>query len=184
MARYEASVLGPIRQGEIISGLPQVKLDLIGIEAGEYRINLEVHPFVIVTSQDCDLNWDYQAAHGEPSAPYGSQVPNILCCMAIEADKLRQNSQLNSSKWRRVIKDDEERYQIINEVRPEEDAVGSGLPQLGVDFKRYFTVPAEEMYFRLRSGEAVKRCKMVSPFLEYFIRRFNNYQSRIALPFS
>ena len=39
-----------------------------------------------------------------------------------------------------------------------------GIPELGVDFKRYFTIPTDEIYKRIEKGEVRRRCVLMSPY--------------------
>ncbi len=130
-------------------------------------------------SQDCDLDWDFRGRQegGSPT----KQMPNILFCEMIEADILRQASGMNSRIWERIKINKDERYQFFQRVLPAEDAVGVGLPELGTDFKRYFTLPTDEVYQQLRS-EGQRRCQLVSPYREHLSNRFYSFQARIALP--
>jgi hypothetical protein len=40
-----------------------------------------------------------------------------------------------------------------------------------MDFKRYFSLPTEEVYYRIDS-EAKRRCRLVSPYAEHLSTRF------------
>ena len=82
--------------------------------------------------------------------------------------------------WRRVRENKDERFHYLRLVRSEEDALSQGLPYLAVDFKRYFTIPTDEMYAQLQA-EARRRARLVSPYLEHFCSRFAYFQQRIAL---
>jgi hypothetical protein len=75
-----------------------------------------------------------------------------------------------------------ERYHFLQLVEPSCDAQGTGLVELGIDFKRYFTLPTEEVYKRVEIGSAKRRCVLESPYLEHFSTRFAYYLSRVALP--
>ena len=55
-------------------------------------------------------------------------------------------------------------------------AIGEGMPELGIDFKRYFTIPTDEVYFRIRA-EAQRRSRLRSPYLEHLSNRFYSFQS-------
>lgn len=180
--RYIPSSPGSIRQGEIFSNLPQSKLDLQSLDEDEYIVNLETHPFAIIISQDCDLIWDFNARQESPPPMAGRLLPNVLVCMAIEEASLRASHELKSNQWRRIRSNNDERYQVLEEVEQGEDATGVGFQALCTDFKLYFTVPTEELYARIETGEVIRRCRLASPYLEHFIGRFSNFQSRIALP--
>ena len=67
-------------------------------------------------------------------------------------------------------------------IAPADDSQNIGLPELGIDFKRHFTIPTDEMYKRLQIGEAKIRCMLMSPYLEHLSCRFAYFLSRIALP--
>jgi hypothetical protein len=62
------------------------------------------------------------------------------------------------------------------------DRLQEGLPELAIDFKRYFTVPTDEVYRRIELGEARRRCLLISPYLEHLSSRYAYFLSRIALP--
>lgn len=75
-----------------------------------------------------------------------------------------------------------ERYQVLEEVPAEKDLLGEGVPSLGLDFKRIFTVPTDEIYRRIELNHARRRFHLTSPYLEHLISRFTHYQGRVALP--
>lgn len=57
-----------------------------------------------------------------------------------------------------------------------------GLPELGIDFKKIFTIPTDEIYQRIALGQVKRRAVLVSPYLEHLSSRFAYFLSRIALP--
>lgn len=178
---YESSPLGsPLRQGEILSNLLQVRLDPTTIHSEEPVRIIVAHPFAIVVSQDCDLDWDFRARQGQ--AKEHRKMPNILFCEVTEATTLRGREGINSRIWKRISRNKEERYHFLQKVLPDQDTLGQGLPELAMDFKRYFTIPADELYIRLQHSEAKRRCRLLSPYLEHFTTRFFYFQYRVALP--
>ncbi len=179
---YTASTSGALRQGEIVTGLMQLRVEVASIATSDESAVIQpiVHPFAIVLSQDCDLDWDYKAR--QQQAAQEKLLPNVLFCQVITAAELRAPPQaMNSAAWGRVKINKDERYQFLQKVQPTEDAIGDGLPELGIDFKRYFTMPTDEVYFRL-GKDCQRRCRLVSPFLEHLSSRFSYYQCRVALP--
>ena len=58
-------ITAALRQGEILSNLVQIRIDLDSINTSHIDENLNysgtpiVHPFAIVVSQDCDVNQDF-----------------------------------------------------------------------------------------------------------------------------
>ena len=185
---YTASSDGPLRQGEIITGLTQVRLKLSpdgGAPTTDREIVEQLHPFVLVVSQDCELDWDFKARNRTKidgkEVEQHRRIPNILFCEVVTAEQLRGSNAVNSTIWSQIKINRNERYHFLEEVPPASDRQASGLPELGVDFKRFFTIPTDEVYARV-AGEAARRCRLISPYLEHFSGRFFFFQSRVALP--
>ncbi len=87
---------------------------------------------------------------------------------------------MNSTIWDRVKKNKDERYHFLEKVPAECDLRGEGIPELTVDFKRYFTLPVEEVYYQLTSG--CRRCVLCPQYLEHLSSRFSYFIGRVALP--
>ena len=62
------------------------------------------------------------------------------------------------------------------------DGLQQGLPELTIDFKRYFTIPTDEVYKRIEISETKRRCVLVGPYLEQLSSRFAYFIGRVALP--
>jgi len=195
---------GALRQGEILTSIIQLlpsvmefeslgllettRQDTVALKATPY-----IHPYVIVVSQDCDLDWDFKARQPNPDKDPKAKnklVPNVLFCMATEAKELRDRDKdlphgtskdINATTWNRIQSNSDIRYHFLEKIPKSYDLLGQGLPELAVDFKRYFTVPTDEVYRQL-GGVAKRRCKLISPYLEHFALRFYYFQYRVALP--
>lgn len=182
-----SSARGPLRQGEIISNLIQVKLrpDSIGSTDG-YR-GLEIlHPLAIIVTQDCDLEQDFKARFGGKAGEH-RLLPNILFCEVHTAQDMvfgeRNRELLKSSTVRQNFANNkDERYHFLQKISSREDRLKEGLPELAIEFKRYFTIPTDEVYYRIKIQSARRRCRLKSPYLEHFSVRFHYYHYRIALP--
>jgi hypothetical protein len=177
---YACSGSAELRQGEILSILTQTELEIgsVGADQG-VRITKKVHPLAIILSQDCDLDLDFKARNGQVNDD--KLLPNILFCEVITAAELKQSGGMNSPIWGRVEKNKDERYQFLQKVEPADDAVGQGVDEMGIDFKRYFTIPTAEVYEQLKITTR-RRCRLNSPYLEHLSQRFAQYLCRIALP--
>lgn len=179
---YAKSAIGAdcfLAQGEIVSNLVQIEIDLPSLDLGKVGGNPVTHPLAIVLTQGCDLEQDYHAS--QDGGNVNNKIPAVLFCDAIEASVLSARVH-NERIWSQIKSNSHERYHFFQAVEQGFDACGQGLPEMGVDFKRYFTVPTTEVYYRIRRGEALRRCCLESPYLEHFCRRFANFLSRIALP--
>jgi hypothetical protein len=179
----------PIRQGEILTGLTQIKLDPISFNSDKSKIVSVEHPFAIVVSQDCDLDWDGRARLGQGSSQ--KLIPSILFCEIVTAKELLDSileldnapNDKKSRTWSRAKINKDERYHFFEAISADDDLIKEGLPELGADFKRYFSIPTDEVYLRIESDLNLKRrCTLRSPYLEHFALRFFAFQSRIALP--
>ena len=176
---------GRVWQAEILENVIQIKPSIESIENNEEGV-LEVfpvpHELVIVMSQDCDLEQD----HDRRQAAEPGTLPNILFCDVYHAETLRAKvqaqHQLNRQDWRRrIAQNQNERFHYLQRVEPNQDLRGHGLPALAIDFKIYFTMPTDEVYARLEHG-ALRRCVLISPYVEHLAHRFFKFQSRVALP--
>jgi len=178
---------GALRQGEIITDFTQVivERDDSGSDTG---LSYRLHPYVIVLTQDCDLDLDYRARNETVQAD--KEIPGILFCEVMTAERMFRKVK-GSDLWKRIRGNNDPRYQFLTTVSQNLDAEGTGLPELAIDFKRYFTVPPDEVHHRLqretsypdgRVMRAIRRAVMESPYLEHLSTRFAQYFSRIALP--
>jgi len=180
---YDASEGSELRQSEIITGLIQLVTDLDSIKSGSKLIvNSIEHPYVIVVSEDCDLTQDFDARR-KNQLTSDKIMPSVLFCQVTTAKELRgpAGEGMNKDLWSKVKINKDERYQFLEKVPPASDALGEGLPELGIDFKRHFSLPTEEAYYRIAT-DAKRRCRLRSPYLEHFSTRFAYFLSRVALP--
>jgi len=176
-AAYTASESGALRQGELITGLA------VYVRKREGFVEVR-HPFAIVISQDCDLDWDYQKIRSDPpgdtTGTGTKEVPHVLFAEAVTAKDAKATVR-TSEFWKRVKQNKDERYQFLQSVTPEQDAEAEGLPELVLDFKRYFTIPTAVVYQQINKS-AKRRSRLVSPYLEHLCLRFSYFQIRVALP--
>lgn len=178
-AIYYCSEAGALRQGELITGLAQVRLGLATIGSDQLKGEREIHPYAIVLSQDCDLDQDWKVRQSGESRE-AQLLPSVLFAQVHEASLLRGRVGA-SDIWKRVRQNKDERYHFLQAIPSQEDAEGRGLSELGIDFKRYFTLSTDEVYKQVED-EAHRRCRLVSPYLEHLSTRFCYYQFRVALP--
>lgn len=185
---------GALRQGEILSNVIQLKLDMLNTNMAEPVFDSIIHPFVVIVSQDCDLDWDHRAriedADEQKNVNEQKKIPSILLCELALAEAsartiLQQDNAKNLNKsrtWSKIKINKDERYQFFELVDQNNDLLKQGLPELVADFKRYLTIPTDELYKRIERGEIQRRCRLNSPYLEHFCSRFYYFQSRVALP--
>lgn len=189
-----ASTDEALRQGEMITNLVAhiVSVETLASPSKGLRVDMRRHPFSIVMTQDCDLDWDYRARRKIEEAAFkdkderskleARQLPEILFCELHEASQLRVRKDMNSTIWSHIKVNKNERYHFFEAIPPEADQLNEGLPELAIDFKRYFTVSTDELNWQISSGGAQRRTRLVSPYLEHLSHRFSSFLSRVALP--
>lgn len=183
--RIQAS--DPLRQTEILTNVVQKRQSIRSL-GGKTPVLEEIrHPYAIVITQDCDLEQDFKARNAESAKESTTDksatdklLPNILLLEAISTIELLGKVSGKDIR-KRVRQNQDERYHVLQKIEPGEDAEGAGLPSLGVDFKRVFTVPTDELYAQLKSN-AKRHSWLATPYLEHLAKRFANFQCRIALP--
>jgi len=160
-----------LHQGEILAGLIQVRQTLVTIGTENAQIQETIFPFVIVLTQDCDLEQGFTGKLG-----------NVLLCEAVPTAELKSKVPPGKDIWKRVIQNKDERYQCFESVPAELDSAGQGIPSLGCDFKLFFTVPADEVYKRIELQQITRRTRLVTPYAEHLLYRFCHFQARVPLP--
>jgi len=181
---YLASPTGKpmcLRQGEILTNVVRIKLDLATLGTSKLDVVTFVHPYAMIVTQDCDLEQDFNVRFREPKVS-DKLLPSILFCELATAVELRGTTGITSDIWRRISQNKDERYHFLQAVEAGSDAQQSGLPELGIDFKRVFTLPTDELYLRIELGEAKRRSVLQSPYLEHLSERLAHFNSRVALP--
>ncbi|MEC4990316.1 MAG: hypothetical protein SAJ37_16415 [Oscillatoria sp. PMC 1068.18] len=178
-----------LRQGEIVTGVVQYKPKLDNTTAPD-SISIPfqkiVHPYSIIVSQDCDLDWDYDARHNTHEAQNKEHklLNSILLCEVDAARSIKndKNRGINRKEWNYIQTNRHERYHFFQKITPDFDLNEEGLPELTLDFKRIFGIGAENLYFQIENGIAKRRSVLNSPYLEHFSIRYHFFHQRVALP--
>lgn len=183
-AIYQASDKGSsLRQGEIVTGVVQYNpvIDEIPKELQELPFTPIIHPYAIVITQDCDLDWDYKA-RGTNNNP-AKLLNSIVLCEIGTAESIRSTDGMNRKEWELVIAHRHERFYFFEKIPPECEVEQEGLPELTADFKRVFGIDASTLYRQIELGMVKRRAILASPYLEHFSRRYHSFHGRVALPF-
>lgn len=176
-----------LRQGEILTNVTQYNVDLAALSSEQPDISLSVnpitHPYAIVVTQDCDLDWDYKArAEKEQSKPY-KFLNSVILCEISKAEEVRKSGDnMNRKEWELVSSQRHERYYFLEKIAVDDELQQIGLPELTVDFKKVFAIEAATLYYQINNGMALRRAILCSPYLEHFSRRYYSFHGRVALP--
>lgn len=178
-----AGLIRELRQTEIISSLTQYFRDPgASPDAPEEEIETLAirHRFAIVLSQDCDLLWDFEARQKDQQG----ELNGVLIFELEPALEYRTKRKIGRDLWKPITQNKSDRYHFLEAVPKELDLLGRGLPQLLVDFKRCFTLPAEEVYrqFSLGGNPAERRCHLETPYREHLQNRMAYFLQRVVLP--
>jgi len=134
---------------------------LVSLKSQTHELEEIQHPYAVVMSPDCDLEQDF--AERMDSSKKEEQpdklIPSVLLLEAITVNELRATTPAGKDIWKRIRQNKDERYHVLEAVPIKSDADGKGLPSLGIDFKRYFTVPTDELQVQCGTS-AKRRCQM------------------------
>jgi hypothetical protein len=183
---YWPSTNGPLRQGELITGLTHFFPEGYTAPDGSPDFSGFVYGYSVALSPDCDLARDYESrtAAGRSTRATDSAAPtNIFFCEVFPSEDLRTRNELRTEQWKRLKQNNDFRYQFLRSVLPEQDALRQGLPDLAIDFRSYFTIPSHDVYKQIEIKTDVnRRCVLTNPYLEHLTSRFAAFFARVALP--
>lgn len=159
-------------QGDIL------KLEEDGIEVWGIVYNA---PYLIILSQDCDLQQDFTAREVWKEDKY---IDHVLVAPAFLYKQLIQGThregmgmqQIGSStKQSDILKNNDKRYHTVQTKEGESNDIG----RLTIDFKLFFTIPRNLLYEKFFDKYY---CSLNELYREDLSLRFANFISRIGLP--
>lgn len=180
---YKSSNFPCLRQGEIINNLVELNPTMDSEEFLEVQQSSPmlkiIHPYAIVVSQDCDLDWDYKARNGEASKD--KLLTHVLFCKLFSHEEIRfERENMNAKIFSFVKSNQHERYHCL-ETAPVSESQES-LPELYADFKATFSLPVDFAYWLTSSRTAIRIGCLPSPYLEDFMHRLYSFLGRVAVP--
>jgi hypothetical protein len=137
-------------------------------------------PYIIVLTQDCDLESDHRNHTSTPSNQ-DKFLQSILVSPAYLAEQLKDGihlsdlsltmQKLNTGLWKPVKSNQNARYHFLPAN------TNFQIPELVVDFKHYYTIPKERLVNNTNYIGTLNEL-----FRENLSHRFAHYLSRIGLP--
>ena len=171
-----------IRQGEIIKDLFELQLDVSSQPSIDLNQPLKLeridHPYSIIVSQDCDLEWDYKARTGEASGH--KLLTHMLFCELFPRDDITDQSKRKSQAFGLIKDKQDQRYHYLEEAIV--NGTEESLPELIADFKTTFSLPVEFVYWLISTGQAIRKGALFSPYLEDVMHRLYSFLGRVATP--
>ncbi|KAA3639079.1 MAG: hypothetical protein DWP92_05175 [Armatimonadetes bacterium] len=191
---------GALRQGELLLGVIEPRA--IHLEVQQDDLNPRIrydsieHGFLIVISQDCDLQFDQKSRQSIESGKgvdkkarakivaerEGRNMHHILLLEAKPAGEVRRREDVNSKAWETIKINRNEQYHFLEGVPEEHDLRGEGMPELTVDFRRHLSLPRDLVYSQLSEQIIERRSRLDQPYREQLQNRFAAYLARVGLP--
>ena len=170
---------GELRQGEIISDLEYYIISDSTTEPGAKEVFSTVVPFAIVMTPDCDLHQDFNEAN-----PERKKLNGVLLFEVDLETTVKARSGLGRKEWEQVRKNHVEYFHCLDAIPAEGDRANVGIAPLVVIFKRYFTLPASDIYRQCQSEalQAARRTRLSDLWRAELQRRAMAYMQRVALP--
>ncbi|MFA0846442.1 MAG: hypothetical protein ACC614_02600 [Methanobacterium formicicum] len=172
-----------ICQGDILNDFTYP--EWISREGSKIKVKNRIMPFLIILTQDCDLERDHvnRNTPKEMQKTQDKYLQSILVCSGYYAEQFRNGEHLNKlgltmeyqnkNKWKTIIQNDNPRYHFLGECPKYQ------IPDLVIDFKHYYTVPIEILNTEINNHYVGTINEL---FRESLSQRFAHYLSRVGLP--
>lgn len=185
MLQTNDNQLNRVKQGDIIS-------DVEFIESAEevegvISVSKIIFPLVIVLTQDCDLNSDYESrAKDDPTHQDGRLFSAIVAPLYNYEHFIAGEHLSDLGQKMRTISSNKEKTDNKNLRRNETDRYhylefDTTIPIVNsiIDFKHYFCVNIQKLQEHKKDHYV---CSISALFRERISQRYANYLSRIGLP--
>lgn len=172
-----------VQQGDVFRDIAYV--ESITEQAGEIEVSRIMFPYVVVLTQDCDLEHD-NAFRTKSGTTQDKYLLSVLVAPLYVAEhvfagehlkeigyQMRQIAKSPKTEGRNLMQNETPRYHYLE--FPAEIAI----PPAIVDFKHYFGVNAEHLN-KLRPTNY--SCSLAPLFRERLTQRFSDFLARIGLP--
>lgn len=170
-----------LRQSEILSNITYSFLEPSSDDSGRMDMRSGTLSYVIVLTPDCDLLQDFRDRRDKRA----SKLFNVLMFGAEEAGQAKDRIGYNTKEWKHVQQNVFDQFYYLTAIKADTDLRGRGMPDLVIDFKRYFTLPSGEIYRQCALAEpdkAFRRCRLTDLWREDLQRRAMSYMQRVGLP--
>jgi hypothetical protein len=171
-----------ICQGDILREIDVIDWN-IEDTSGEYKIFNANLPYIIVMTQDCDLEWDFNNRSEPAAKKHDKYLHNVLACPAYNAAEFKDGDHLKSNGlkmntwggdgYKKILQQNNARFHYLERNQALQ------VPKLVVDFKHYYTIPRDALYKMYVEHYLATINKL---FRESLSQRFSSYLSRIGLP--
>lgn len=166
-----------IHQGDIIKGYVNPIINSEGV------LSRMTYPYLVVVSQECDLEQDFNNRNNPDKKNHDKYIHSILLCPAFIAESLKIGKQFEEigiqmdtyggELWSFIKSNQNKRYHLL------QNNIEQGVPaDIVVDFKHYLTIPSQELY---KKWSEYYSTSIETPYREQISQRFTYYLSRIPI---
>jgi hypothetical protein len=181
-ARYSVVLVDrELRQAEIITGLIHYVVRANPDVPGQVITSGVPIPYAVIATPDCDLLQSFRAI--QDNKP--ERINGVIFFEAEEAISARKRIGFNNAEWRLINRNHFEGYHFLEGFQPQFDSLNEQIPNLLIDFKRYFMLPTKEVYRQCGLGaepKATRRCYLGDLWREHLQQRAMNFMQRVGTP--
>ncbi len=180
---YEHVKAARLQQGDIF--LDITLFEGIQEEGRGVEVQERLFPYIIVLSQDCDLEQDFQSRANPSSGKHDKYLQSVLLCPGYQSERFKLGTHLESlsltmETWgrddmKKIRQNMNYRFHRLQAATPELQ-----IPELVLDFKHCITAPRAVAY--RPSFRANYLGTVAELYREDLSGRFAHFLSRIALP--
>ena len=163
----------PLAHGEILFNLLELAVvpsdvETLHNEKKSPQVIRRTHPFALIISQECDLDWDWKYRTSvevtrKDEKDERKWLPYVQFCDMFLKEDVRWKRGFNSALWTRVTSNQDERYLKFEQAQI--DNVGDQIPELFVDFKRVFSMPTDYVYWLISSNYSIRKAIIPDPYI-------------------
>ena len=175
-----------ICQGDIFKDIEYIEYAIE--KDGVFEISKILFPYVIVLTQDCDLEQDFNCrnkANSSDKSDHDKQLISVLVAPLYNTEHVYEGTHLEklSLNMQKIKKDRSPGKYLKNNQRERYHSLqfdnDASIPNSVIDFKHYFSVNIEALSIKKKTNFIGK---VPALFRERISQRFSNFLSRIGLP--
>lgn len=179
---YKKLNIPRVSQGDVFRDIELPESLIEGSE--DLTVVSRIIPYLVVVSQDCDLEHDFNNRSNPDSKNHDKYLQNILYLPAFVSESVKEGSHFASfnlkmeswasDPWRKIKSNQNYRFHYLVQWEQLQ------IPELIIDFKHYGTISRELLYRQENKGKYLG--SIAELFRENLSSRFAYYLSRVALP--
>ena len=186
MTKVDKVPLNRISQGDIYKDIDYI--EYAEVNSGIVEVSKITFPFVVVLSQDCDLQQDYDFRFGEPAkSTQDKYIMSVIVAPLYNIEHFYEGTHLSEinlkmepfernpkkTKNKNLLQNEIPRYHYLK--FPDDIPIVTSV----IDFKQYFSVNTTYL-LSVKSSHFV--CKLSFLYREDVSQRFSSFLARIGLP--